>query len=112
MRLSLCINIVKISKIRPDNKGSDDVPIIFEGNEKFAYRDPTCYYYEGNYHLFFTISEKENGYMYNRVAHSVSKDLRHFTSPEMITEKDHSKNFCSPGNARRGIACVCLYQRF
>ena len=74
------------------------MPIIFEGNEKFAYRDPTCYYYGGEYHLFFTISEKENGYMYNRVGHSVSSDLQSFSKPEFITEKDREQNYCSPGN--------------
>lgn len=74
------------------------MPIIFEGNEKFAYRDPACCYYGGEYHLFFTVSEKENGYMFNYVAHSVSSDLKSFSKPTLITEKDCSKNFCSPGN--------------
>ena len=40
------------------------MPIIFEGSEKRAYRDPACYFYGGEYHLFFTVSEKDNGYMY------------------------------------------------
>jgi hypothetical protein len=74
------------------------MPIIFEGNEKIAYRDPACYYCGGEYHLFFTVSEKENGYMFNYVAHSVSSDLKSFSEPTIITEKDCSKNFCSPGN--------------
>ena len=55
------------------------MPIIFEGNEKIAYRDPACYCYGGEYHLFFTVSEKENGYMFNYVAHSVSSDLKSFS---------------------------------
>lgn len=77
------------------------MPIIFSGDEKIAYRDPACYFCDGRYHLFFTLSEKENGYMYNRVAHSVSTDLQSFTEPEIITEKDLSKNYCSPGNVLR-----------
>lgn len=86
------------------------MPIIFNGNEKTAYRDPACYYYEGNYHLFFTVSEKENGYMFNRVAHSVSVDLKKFTEPELITEKDIAKNFCSPGNVieHNGEYLICI----
>lgn len=52
------------------------MPIIFSGDERFAYRDPACYFFDGEYHLFFTVSEKENGYMFNRVGHSVSKDLK------------------------------------
>ena len=79
------------------------MPVIFQGNEKIAYRDPACFYYEGKYHLFFTVSEKENGYMYNRVGHATSVDLQSFTEPEIITVKDFTKNFCSPGNViRRG----------
>ena len=35
--------------------------------------------------------------MYNRVAHSVSRDLRDFSEPEMITEKNYATNFSSPG---------------
>ncbi len=37
--------------------------------------------------------------MYNYVAHSVSSDLKTFSTPILITEKDNAKNFCSPGNA-------------
>ena len=74
------------------------MPIIFKGTESIAYRDPTCYFYNGEYHLFFTVSEKEDGYMYNYVAHSVSRDLKSFSAPTVITEKDRSKNYCSPGN--------------
>ena len=89
------------------------MPIIFEGSEKTAYRDPACYYYQGAYHLFFTVSEKENGYMYNRVAHSVSVDLKNFSEPEIITEKELTKNFCSPGNVvkhgNKYFICVTSY---
>lgn len=89
------------------------MPIIFKGDEKFAYRDPACYFANGTYHLFFTVSEKENGYMYNRVAHSVSKDLKSFSDPEYITEKNYATNFCSPGNVIRSgdeyLICVSSY---
>ncbi len=86
------------------------MPIIFEGNERVAYRDPACYYYNGKYHLFFTVSEKENGYMYNRVGHSVSADLVTFSDPVLITEKDKAKNYCSPGNVLEyeGEYLICV----
>ena len=86
------------------------MPIIFEGSEKRAYRDPACYFYGGEYHLFFTVSEKDNGYMYNRVAHSVSKDFVSFTEPEFITERDNETNFCSPGNVieKDGEHLICV----
>ena len=73
------------------------MPIIFEGDGRLAYRDPACYFHRGRYHLFFTLSVKEDGYMYNYVAHSVSKDLLSFSEPRIITVKDRTKNFCSPG---------------
>ena len=89
------------------------MPVIFHGDERLAYRDPACYYFEGEYHLFFTVSEKDGGYMYNRVAHSVSRDLRSFSEPEMITEKNCATNFSSPGNViKRGeeyLICVTSY---
>ena len=89
------------------------MPIIFNGNEKIAYRDPACYYYNGEYHLFFTVSEKESGYMYNRVGHSVSTDLISFSEPELITVKDCTKNYCSPGNVIKKddeyLICVTSY---
>ena len=72
--------------------------IIFEGNQTFAYRDPACFRCNGVYYLFFTVSEKDNGYMYNRIAVSQSDDLTHWSQPRMLTPKDLTLNFCSPGN--------------
>ena len=89
------------------------MPIIFKGSEQNAYRDPACYYYNGEYHLFFTVSEKENGYMYNRVGHAVSTDLISFSEPELITVKDCTQNYCSPGNVIKRddeyLICVTSY---
>lgn len=72
--------------------------IIFKGNEKYAYRDPACYLYKGVYHLFFTVSEKDSGYMYNRIGMSKSKDLKSWSDIRILTEKDYNLNYCSPGN--------------
>lgn len=72
--------------------------IIFKGNDKFAYRDPACFYKDGTYYLFFTVSEKDNGYMYNRIGLSKSTDLKNWTEPEILTEKNYNTNYCSPGN--------------
>ena len=89
------------------------MPIIFHGSPTVAYRDPTCIWAEGRYHLFFTVSQKENGYMYNFVAHSESEDLRSFSDPVILTEKDCRKNFCSPGNVIKHddeyLLCVTSY---
>ena len=37
--------------------------IIFNGNDKKAFRDPAAVFFDGRYHLFFTESIKENGFM-------------------------------------------------
>ena len=42
--------------------------VLFKGSEEIAYRDPACCFFEGKYHLFFTLSIKKEGYMYNHVA--------------------------------------------
>ena len=87
--------------------------IIFKGNERFAYRDPACCFEDGICHLFFTVSEKDDGYMYNRIAHSQSSDLKNWTIPEFITPKDTELNFSSPGNIIRHngefLICICSY---
>ncbi len=89
------------------------MPIIFHGTDNIAYRDPACVFTDGKYHLFFTVSKKEDGYMYNFVAHSESEDLKSFSEPVIITEKDRSKNFCSPGNIikvnDKYLICVTSY---
>lgn len=84
--------------------------IIFQGNDKIAYRDPAAYLHEGIYYLFFTISEKEDGYMYNYVAMSWSKDLKEWSKPRKLTPKDRSLNYCSPGNVieHNGEYIVCF----
>jgi len=87
--------------------------IIFKGNERFAYRDPACVLFGDTYCLFFTVSEKEDGYMYNRIGMASSKDLVSWTEPVIITDKDLNTNYCSPGNIiKRGdeyIMCFTSY---
>lgn len=84
--------------------------IILKGNDKYAYRDPACFYKDGIYYLFFTVSEKDGGYMYNRVAISESKDLKSWTEPRIITERNVNTNYCSPGNIieHNGEYIICL----
>ncbi len=87
--------------------------IIFKGNDRYAYRDPACIFNDGVCHLFFTVSEKDGGYMYNRIAHSESRDLLSWTEPVILTEKNAALNYCSPGNIiehdGRYIMCFCSY---
>lgn len=84
--------------------------ILFHGNDRFAYRDPTCCEYNGTYYLFFTVSEKDGRYMYNRIGMSKSKDLRAWSEPVLLTQKDYRLNYCSPGNVieRDGEFILCF----
>ena len=72
--------------------------IIFHGNDRFAYRDPACIFHGGTYYLFFTYSEKDGEYMYNRIGMSKSTDLKEWTDVRILTPRDYNLNYCSPGN--------------
>lgn len=84
--------------------------VIFKGNETTAYRDPACYFFNGRYYLFFTLSKKQNGYMYNHVAISSSDNLVSWTEPKILTPTDNLKNYCSPGCVieKDGEFIVCI----
>ena len=83
---------------------------IIQGNDTVAYRDPACIYFDGIYRLFMTRSEKREGYMYNTLAISESRDLISWSEPKSITEQDTSKNYCSPGNVffHNGSYYICV----
>jgi hypothetical protein len=86
-------------------------PIIFEGDHKFAYRDPAVVYVDGVFHLFFTLAQNaEDGGYYNFTAKSTSRDLIHWSYPRILTPKDRNLNFSSPGNIIRyeGQWILCL----
>ena len=74
---------------------------IFKGTAELAYRDPACIYVDGTFYLFMTISRKSDGYMYNTLGLSESRDLIRWTEPRSITVTDRTQNYCSPGNILR-----------
>ena len=89
-------------------------PIILEGNDRIAYRDPTCLYHNGLFRLFFTyITNTDDGRHYWTVAYSKSPDLINWTTPRSITPRDQNLNFASPGNIVRfkdeWILCMQTY---
>lgn len=71
---------------------------IFSQNEKYSYRDPAAFIKDGVIYLFFTIVINENDNQYFCIAMSESRDFQNWTKPEILTEKDISKNYSSPGN--------------
>ncbi len=73
-------------------------PIIFKGNDTTAYRDPAVLYHNSIFHLFFTLVRTEEGKIYSYTAESRSVDLKNWSPEKIITARDQSLNFSSPGN--------------
>lgn len=77
-------------------------PILFRGDDKVAYRDPTAVYAEGWFHLFFTLVETEDdGQVYMYLAKNKSRNLMDWELPKKLTPRDQSLNYSSPGNVIR-----------
>lgn len=77
-------------------------PILFQGDEKFAYRDPAVIFSNNTFYLYFTLSENSSdGGYYNMIAYSKSTDLVYWTFPKIITPRDRNLNYSSPGNIVR-----------
>ncbi|MBD3267832.1 family 43 glycosylhydrolase [bacterium] len=89
-------------------------PIIFQGDAKFAYRDPAVVYHDETFYLYFTLSvnDSDGGY-HNMTAFSKSRDLMYWSYPRIITPRDRELNFSSPGNVIRykneWILCLQTY---
>ena len=75
-----------------------DSPIIFKGNDTTAYRDPAVLFHNNIFYLFYTLVKNEEGKIYSYTAERHSVDLRNWSLEKILTTKDQSLNFCSPGN--------------
>lgn len=73
-------------------------PIIFEGSDRTAYRDPALYYENGRFYLFCTYVECFDEGPFLTTVESFSDDLVSWSTPREITPRDRSLNFSSPGN--------------
>jgi len=99
-------NSIDFSKIKS--------PIIFRGDNMFAFRDPAVVFDNNTFYLYFTLCENSSdGGYYNVTAYSKSTDLVFWTYPKAITPKDRNLNFSSPGNIIRyndeWIICLQTY---
>jgi hypothetical protein len=86
-------------------------PIIFQGDARLAYRDPTVHFHDGVFRLFFSYLERErDGRVFAYLGSSQSRDLVTWTPPSLLTPRDQSLNFSSPGNIIRhqGRWVMCL----
>jgi hypothetical protein len=91
-------------------------PIIFKGDDKTAYRDPAVLYYQHTFYLFFTLCKtEEDEKIYSYTAMSTSRDLKNWTSIKILTPKDQSLDFSSPGDVVRynneWVLCLQTYPR-
>ncbi len=88
---------------------------IFLRNEKYSYRDPAAYFENGKVYLFFSLVENDSDNQYFYVAMSTSADFVNWSEPEILTEKDTSKNYSSPGNVIKYngeyYLCIQTYPR-
>ena len=92
-----------------------ETPIVFKGDDTTAYRDPAVLYHNDVFYLFFTLVKTENGKIYSYTAECHTADLRHWSPAKILTPKDQSLNFCSPGNVIKykdeWILCLQTYPR-
>jgi hypothetical protein len=91
-------------------------PVLFAGDATHAYRDPAVFYWEGTFHLFFTLVVTEpSGIAYSYVAQTKSRDLRTWTEPVRLTLRSKNLDFGSPGDIVRDgphfILCFQSYPR-
>ena len=91
-------------------------PVLFQGDQHTAYRDPAVLYHDRTFYLFFTLTEIElDGKIYMYTATSKSSDLVHWTTPRKLTVKDQNLDFSSPGNVIRfrdeWLLCLQTYPR-
>lgn len=90
-------------------------PIVFKGDDKTAYRDPAVLYHDNKLYLFFTLIRTEAGKVYSYTAMSHSADLKNWSPVKIITPRDQSLDFCSPGNVVRyhneWMICLQTYPR-
>ncbi len=89
-------------------------PILLEGNERLAYRDPAVYLHDGVFHLFCSVTTIEaDGLVYGRVGKCTSSDLMNWTEVRCFTPLDRKLNYSSPGNiVREGAEFVLCLQTY
>ena len=88
-----------------------DSPVLLRGDADTSYRDPAALYVNGEFHLFYTYNRPDpDGKVYWYTATSRSRDLKHWSAPRLLTPKDQSRNYSSPGNVIRfgGEWVMCL----
>jgi len=91
-------------------------PILLQGDETHAYRDPAVLHHDGVFYLFCTLVHTDpDRRIYSYTVQSTSHDLKAWSQPRVITPKGQDLNFSSPGTVIRfrdeWIICLQTYPR-
>lgn len=71
---------------------------ILPCTDTLGFRDPTAFYKDGKIYVFYSyVDLGDDGWTYFRLGLSVTEDLIHFSEPVLLTPRDRSKNYSSPG---------------
>ena len=78
-------------------------PQILPGTLEDSYRDPAVLYYDGIFHLWFTVNQTRMGgtSMVSFLGTTQSKDLINWEPVKLLTPEDRTLNYSSPGNVLR-----------
>ena len=111
--LVACLNVALAA---PVDLSEIPSPIIFRGNATTAFRDPAVIRHDGCFRLFFTLVRiEEDGQPYSYLAWSKSRALVQWSDPVLVTPRDRSLNYGSPGNIVRQdddwVLCLQTYPR-
>ena len=120
--LTSCVTLILLLGFQAGRAQGDSLlralssPVIFRGDAATAYRDPAAIYRNGWFYLYFTLTRIESdGQVFQYVAWSKSSDLRHWTSPVILTPRDSHLNYSSPGDIVRfggeWVLCLQTYPR-
>ena len=111
----LCIGLTSLSACSSNLLHRLDSPVLLQGNDSTAYRDPAVIYHRGTFYLYFTVSRITPDSIVNFVAQSESRDLLHWSAPRPVTPIAQHLGYSSPGNVVRygdeWILCLQTYPR-
>ena len=94
--------------------GEIESPIVLQGSETVAFRDPCGHYHEGLFRVWHTeIHGEAGGDWYAVTGVTESRDLITWTAPRSLTSRDKRLNYSSPGNViRHGDRWVMCLQTY
>ena len=88
-------------------------PVLIRGDAVSAYRDPAAVIEGGICHLFFTYVDNRPGGPWLYLAEKKSRNLENWSDIRILTPRDKSLNYSSPGNiVRDGNDWVICFQTY